>query len=539
VYGNSFSSSTLVGYQAGYGLSTGSDNILLGWKAGYSVTTGTGNIIIGYNKDASSPDAKNELNIGGVLYGNLSAKTIGISTRAPQAALDIVSTGTLISQYAQVWRDSTGLVVASMTANGKLTTLQTLPGDNLGNHTATEVLKMGAYGVNTSSNITAARYQINGSTVLAVLPGAGSLGVGVGAGSVNSGSYNTFLGLDAGGSNTTAEGNSFFGYRTGYYTTGGYNSFFGRNVGFFNTTGGNNSLMGHWAAFYNTTGGYNSFLGSSAGFYNTSGENNALLGYKAGYTNNTGSANTILGTEAGYGVEFATSFSSSTLIGYRAGYGLTTGSRDNIFLGFKAGYAVTTGTGNIVLGYDKDTSAPGASNELNIGGVLYGDLSAKTIGVNTRVPQAALDIVSTGTASSIYAQFWRDGGGVVVATMNSTGNLAVPTLRIAGTAVFAGEYDNGNSGTAITLDWNKGNKQKLTLTGAAALTFSASPGAAASYVMKLVQDATGSRTITWPASVKWSGGTAPVLSTSPGAVDIIGLYYDGTNYYGMASINFI
>jgi len=118
VYGNSFSSSTLVGYQAGYGLSTGSDNILLGWKAGYSVTTGTGNIIIGYNKDASSPDAKNELNIGGVLYGNLSSKTIGISTRAPQAALDIVSTGTLISQYAQIWRDSTGLIVSSMTATG-------------------------------------------------------------------------------------------------------------------------------------------------------------------------------------------------------------------------------------------------------------------------------------------------------------------------------------------------------------------------------------------------------------------------------------
>jgi len=65
---------------------------------------------------------------------------IGISTDTPRAALDIVSTGTTINQYAQIWRDSDGAVVASMTATGRLYTAATV--DSLGNHVATTTLNM-------------------------------------------------------------------------------------------------------------------------------------------------------------------------------------------------------------------------------------------------------------------------------------------------------------------------------------------------------------------------------------------------------------
>jgi hypothetical protein len=37
----------------------------------------------------------------------------------------------------------------------------------------------------------------------------------------------------------------------------------------------------------------------------------------------------------------------------------------------------------------------------------------------------------------------------------------------------------------------------------------------------LTQDATGSRTMTWPTSFKWPGGTAGVLSTAANAVDML------------------
>jgi hypothetical protein len=110
-------------------------------------------------------------------------------------------------------------------------------------------------------------------------------------------------------------------------------------------------------------------------------------------------------------------------------------------------------------------------------------------------------------------------------------------LAIFSKAVFNSEIDNGNSGTAKTINWNAGNKQKITLTGNATLTFT-SPIGPCNLVFKVVQDATGSRTLTYPATVKWVGGSAPTLTTAANAVDILVFYYDGTNYYGDSALNF-
>ncbi len=42
----------------------------------------------------------------------------------------------------------------------------------------------------------------------------------------------------------------------------------------------------------------------------------------------------------------------------------------------------------------------------------------------------------------------------------------------------------------------------------------------------LKQDTTGNRLVTFPANVKWQGGIAPLLSTNPGKLDLVTLYYD-------------
>lgn len=89
------------------------------------------------------------------------------------------------------------------------------------------------------------------------------------------------------------------------------------------------------------------------------------------------------------------------------------------------------------------------------------------------------------------------------------------------------------SGAALTLDASTSSAKKITLTGNCALTLTgATAGQVASLELLLIQDATGSRTITWPASVKWAGG-APTLSTTAGAVDRIVLvsYNGGTTWY--------
>lgn len=89
-----------------------------------------------------------------------------------------------------------------------------------------------------------------------------------------------------------------------------------------------------------------------------------------------------------------------------------------------------------------------------------------------------------------------------------------------------------------TIDWKLGNKFFFTF-GAQNETFTfTAPSNPGNFMLVVKQDATGSRTATWPASVKWSGGTAPTLSTAANSIDIIALYYDGTSYYGISSLNF-
>lgn len=120
--------------------------------------------------------------------------------------------------------------------------------------------------------------------------------------------------------------------------------------------------------------------------------------------------------------------------------------------------------------------------------------------------------------------------------------IATPSISTewdfgAHTAGFT-ETDNGNSSTADTIDWRISNKQKSTLTGNCTFTFTA-PTKPCSLILKLVQDATGSRTVTWPATVHWPAATAPTLTTTASKVDIITFYFDGTTYFGNSSLNFV
>lgn len=57
------------------------------------------------------------------------------------------------------------------------------------------------------------------------------------------------------------------------------------------------------------------------------------------------------------------------------------------------------------------------------------------------------------------------------------------------------------------------------------------------YILHVIQDATGSRTITWNGVFKWQSGVAPELSTGAGDHDILCFICDGTNLYGNAMLD--
>ena len=50
--------------------------------------------------------------------------------------------------------------------------------------------------------------------------------------------------------------------------------------------------------------------------------------------------------------------------------------------------------------------------------------------------------------------------------------------------------------------------------------------------MLLLQQGSTARTYTWPAAVKWLGGTAPTVSTTDNDIDMVTFFYNGTNYIG-------
>jgi hypothetical protein len=166
-----------------------------------------------------------------------------------------------------------------------------LSGGNVGIGTSNPMAKLDVAGdINTST-----QYNIGGNRILSNL-GANNLFAGVGAGSVNTGNANTFVGREAGSNNL-----------------GGFNnSFFGRAAGVLNTSGSNNSVIGTFAGLLNTEGGDNSFVGVGAGIFNTTGNNNSFFGRSAGQGNETGSGNTIIGFGADVG---APNLTNATAIG--------------------------------------------------------------------------------------------------------------------------------------------------------------------------------------------------------------------------------
>jgi hypothetical protein len=115
------------------------------------------------------------------------------------------------------------------------------------------------------------------------------------------------------------------------------------------------------------------------------------------------------------------------------------------------------------------------------------------------------------TAAGTTGQVLVSGG---TGSPTWTSSLApIRTTPTVVTATVTGTY---------TVDFSTGTTFVLTLTGATTFTFANPPasGFDGTFNIHLVQDGTGSRTVTWPSSVQWSGANVPVLTTTASKKDI-------------------
>ena len=111
----------------------------------------------------------------------------------------------------------------------------------------------------------------------------------------------------------------------------------------------------------------------------------------------------------------------------------------------------------------------------------------------------------------------------ILITPNGTGKTKVTNLNYSEAAPFAVTY-----AATITPDVANGNIQTVTLTGNVTFSAFSNPVAGQSLTLFVVQEGTGSRTLT--STMKFAGASK-TLSTAANSIDIITAYYDGTNYY--------
>lgn len=148
-------------------------------------------------------------------------------------------------------------------------------------------------------------------------------------------------------------------------------------------------------------------------------------------------------------------------------------------------------------------------------------------------------------SSLVAGMFYYDSGDnifKIVATNGSTiTNLF--TLSASGNTNcatdIASEFtktQNFNATTltdAATVAWDASINQvtSVTLGGNRAFGAPTNQVDGACYVLKVVQDGTGSRIPTWNAVFKWSSATAPTLTTTASAIDVLVFLSNGTNMY--------
>lgn len=159
-------------------------------------------------------------------------------------------------------------------------------------------------------------------------------------------------------------------------------------------------------------------------------------------------------------------------------------------------------------------------------------------GFGGRLSFSAETSTTNDTQAGAIEWLWSDAthasrtSQILLKTVFNAGT-ATETWGVVGAQNYgAAEYDNGSASGSVTVNWNRGNHQKLTMTGnVTTLTFS-NVEAGAWYVLQLVQDATGSRNVAKPSNViipgGASGGNITGLTGTANAVDELWCRSNGT-----------
>ena len=124
----------------------------------------------------------------------------------------------------------------------------------------------------------------------------------------------------------------------------------------------------------------------------------------------------------------------------------------------------------------------------------------------------------------------------------TTNFATVSTLQVSGVASFTTTTEAGKTVTiassAASLDLSTAALFVITLNSNVSASFVNPPPSprVGSFTVAMSADGTA-RAVTWPTTVKWSGGTPPTITSTAGKVDIFSFLTNngGSSYYGFTS----
>jgi hypothetical protein len=201
-----------------------------------------------------------------------------------------------------------------------------------------------------------------------------------------------------------------------------------------------------------------------------------------------------------------------------------------------------TGSGPTILSTGGDTNIPVTLGGKGTGAVRIGQ--ATSAGVDLLADQPVRDSSSNEFISFTKTSSATTQLNITNAATGTTGPLLTPAgetninLRLGGTGTgkvhdTTGRYGDltaDSDGATITFNLATSNIHTVTLGGNRTLALSnASIGQC--FMLRLLQDATGTRTVTWFSTIKWAGGAAPTLTTTASKADMIGFVCTSSGNY--------
>jgi hypothetical protein len=211
--------------------------------------------------------------------------------------------------------------------------------------------------------------------------------------------------------------------------------------------------------------------------------------------------------------------------GSGANVSITTGSAKIIYAdGAGSGAAVNDFTNLLSIGLG-GTAITSTAAELN----LLDGVTATTSELNYVDTTAG----TVAASKAVVVDSNKDTSGIRNLTITGTLNSGTPALLATAQEFTATQNFNETTLTdASTIAWDASANQvtKVTLTANRTLGAATNQVQGGVYVLTIIQDGTGSRTVTFNSTYKFTSNV-PTLSTSASARDILVFLSDGTNMY--------